>query len=180
MRKLILVLALTTSLLGLASVPAMASWDGPNHWIVEKGETLSIIGSKTGNTWQDLCEWNRDQISNCDVIYPKERLRLFAPQEGSAPANNSGEGTYHGRTSIDTWERLAQCESSGDWHINTGNGYYGGVQISKPTWDGYNGNQFASYPHRTGKYNQMTVAQRILDGQGWNAWPYCSRQIGMR
>jgi hypothetical protein len=79
-----------------------------------------------------------------------------------------------------TWERLAQCESGGRWHINTGNGYYGGLQFSRSTWLGYNGGQFARYAHRATKREQIKVAERVRRGQGWGAWPTCSPRIGVR
>jgi resuscitation-promoting factor RpfA len=82
--------------------------------------------------------------------------------------------------SLSTWNRLAQCESSGRWHINTGNGYYGGLQISRPTWRAYGGGRFARYPHRATKLQQIKVAERIKRGQGWRAWPACSSRIGLR
>ena len=79
-----------------------------------------------------------------------------------------------------TWNRLAQCESGGRWHINTGNGYYGGLQISPSTWRGYGGKKFASLPHRASKGEQIKIAERIKRGQGWGAWPTCSSRIGVR
>lgn len=79
-----------------------------------------------------------------------------------------------------TWQRLAMCESSGRWHINTGNGYYGGLQISAGTWRAYGGRHFASLPNRASKSQQTTVATRIKRHQGWRAWPSCSARIGLR
>lgn len=73
-----------------------------------------------------------------------------------------------------TWDRIAHCESGGRWHIDTGNGYFGGLQISKSTWDGYGGRKFARYPHGATKREQIRVAERIRNGQGWGAWPSCS------
>jgi len=79
-----------------------------------------------------------------------------------------------------TWERLARCESGGNWHINTGNGYYGGLQFSPGTWDAYGGNRFASNAHRATKAEQIIVAERLLDRQkSWGAWPACSRKLGL-
>jgi hypothetical protein len=72
------------------------------------------------------------------------------------------------------WARIAQCESGGRWHINTGNGYFGGLQISKSTWDGYGGKKFAKFPHGASKRQQIKVAERIQNGQGWGAWPSCA------
>lgn len=82
--------------------------------------------------------------------------------------------------SLRTWNRLAQCESSGRWHINTGNGYYGGLQISHATWKAYGGLRYARNAHRASKRHQIRIAHRIKHGQGWGAWPVCSRRIGLR
>ena len=78
------------------------------------------------------------------------------------------------------WLRIAHCESTSRWHINTGNGYYGGLQISAGTWRAFGGHRYARLPHHAGKLKQMRVAERILRGQGWGAWPHCSRVAGMR
>ena len=85
----------------------------------------------------------------------------------------------HGAT-MKTWSRLAKCESGGRWHINTGNGYYGGLQISPGTWRGHGGKKYASNAHRATKREQVRVATRIKKSQGWRAWPSCSRRIGVR
>lgn len=79
-----------------------------------------------------------------------------------------------------TWDDLAQCESSGDWNTNTGNGYFGGVQFSQSTWEGYGGTEYASRPDLATREQQIAVAERTLAGQGWNAWPTCSAMIGAR
>ncbi len=78
------------------------------------------------------------------------------------------------------WNRIAACESGGRWHINTGNGYYGGLQISPSTWRAFGGLRYARLPHHAGKLKQMRVAEKILRGQGWGAWPSCSRRAGLR
>ena len=78
------------------------------------------------------------------------------------------------------WNRLAQCESGGRWHINTGNGYYGGLQFSRSTWRGFGGGKFARFAHRASKGEQIRVAERVRRAQGWGAWPSCSSRIGLR
>ncbi|WP_395695476.1 transglycosylase family protein [Nocardioides sp.] len=85
-----------------------------------------------------------------------------------------------GAATTRTWNRIAQCESGGNWHINTGNGYYGGLQISGSTWRGYGGGRFASLPSKASKRQQIKVAERIRRGQGWGAWPTCSARAGVR
>ncbi|QWC86521.1 LysM peptidoglycan-binding domain-containing protein [Nocardioidaceae bacterium] len=78
-----------------------------------------------------------------------------------------------------TWDRLAQCESSGDWSINTGNGYYGGLQFYQPTWEGFGGLAYAPRADLASKSQQIAVAERVLDTQGWGAWPACSAKLGL-
>ena len=75
------------------------------------------------------------------------------------------------------WDKLAQCESGGNWNINTGNGYYGGIQFNASTWKAYGGR---GMPHQASKAEQIAVAERTLAAQGWNAWPACSRKMGVR
>ena len=79
-----------------------------------------------------------------------------------------------------TWDRIAHCESGGRWHINTGNGYYGGLQISRSTWAGYGGRKLATLPSRATKSEQIVVGERIRRHQGWGAWPSCAKRLGLR
>ncbi|SDT01157.1 transglycosylase family protein [Actinopolymorpha singaporensis] len=81
--------------------------------------------------------------------------------------------------STDTWERLAQCESSGNWHINTGNGFYGGLQFTRSTWTGFGGGKYASRADYASKWQQIAIAEKVLKVQGWNAWPACSAKLGL-
>ncbi|MGO1954931.1 transglycosylase family protein [Microbacterium sp. JB110] len=74
-----------------------------------------------------------------------------------------------------TWDALAQCESGGNWSINTGNGYYGGLQFSMSTWQAYGG---SGNPADASRSEQIRIAENVLAGQGWGAWPSCSAQIG--
>src|SRR6476661_1430930 len=69
-----------------------------------------------------------------------------------------------------TWDAVAQCESSGNWAINTGNGYYGGLQFSQSTWNAYGGQQYASRADQATREQQIAVAEKTLAGQGWGAW----------
>ncbi|MGI8578495.1 MAG: transglycosylase family protein [Nocardioidaceae bacterium] len=78
-----------------------------------------------------------------------------------------------------TWDRLAQCESGGNWQINTGNGYYGGLQFSQSTWAGFGGTQYAPRADLASPSQQMATAERVLASQGWGAWPSCSAQLGL-
>ncbi len=79
----------------------------------------------------------------------------------------------------ETWDRLSQCEAGGDWAINTGNGYYGGVQFSQSTWEGFGGTQYAPRADLASREQQIATAEKTLDVQGWGAWPACSAELGL-
>jgi LysM repeat protein len=87
----------------------------------------------------------------------------------AAPAASADTGS--------AWDRLAQCESSGNWAINTGNGFSGGLQFTPSTWRAFGGQGLA---HHASREQQIAVAERVLSKQGWGAWPACSRKLGLR
>lgn len=89
----------------------------------------------------------------------------FAPAASAAPDSD--------------WDRLANCESGGNWAINTGNGYHGGLQFSPSTWRAYGGGEFAPFAYQATREQQIAVAERTLAGQGWGAWPACSSKLGL-
>ncbi len=86
-------------------------------------------------------------------------------------------GSAKADTSV--WDRVAACESGGNWHINTGNGYYGGLQFSSSTWLGYGGGAYAARADLASKSQQIAIAQRTLASQGPGAWPVCSVRAGL-
>lgn len=81
------------------------------------------------------------------------------------------------RPSLRTWQRLAACESSSNWGINSGNGFYGGLQFTLDSWRLVGG---SGYPHKHPALEQIRRAERLLDLQGWVAWPVCSAKLGLR
>ncbi|GLB64645.1 resuscitation-promoting factor Rpf1 [Dietzia sp. NCCP-2495] len=89
----------------------------------------------------------------------------FAPAASAAPDSD--------------WDRLAQCESGGNWAINTGNGYQGGLQFSPSTWAAYGGTQYAPTANQATREQQIAIAEKTLAGQGWGAWPACSAKLGL-
>jgi nucleoid-associated protein YgaU len=74
------------------------------------------------------------------------------------------------------WDAIARCESGGNWSINTGNGYYGGLQFSRSTWRAYGGTRYADTANRASKSEQIRIAERVARGQGIGAWPTCGRR----
>lgn len=78
------------------------------------------------------------------------------------------------------WLRLAECESNSTWDINTGNGFYGGLQFTQTSWEAVGGGFFAQRADLAKPEEQMVAAEALLDIQGWGAWPACSRKLGLR
>ena len=76
------------------------------------------------------------------------------------------------------WTAIANCESSGDWAANTGNGFYGGLQFTESTWLAYGGGQYAQYAYQASESQQIAVAEKVLAGQGIGAWPVCGAHAG--
>ncbi|MBC3186875.1 transglycosylase family protein [Corynebacterium sp. zg-331] len=90
--------------------------------------------------------------------------------ESSAPAVAQGG----------VWDSLAQCEAGGDWSINTGNGFSGGLQFTPSTWVGYGGTAYAPEAHLATREQQIAVAEKVQAAQGWGAWPACTAKLGIR
>lgn len=96
-----------------------------------------------------------------------------APAVAAAPAPVV---TYDGNT---VWDALAQCESGGNWAINTGNGYYGGLQFSSGTWLAYGGGEFAERADLATREQQIIVAERLHAARGFQPWPACRLKLGL-
>lgn len=90
-----------------------------------------------------------------------------------------GMATATSASASTVWDRVAACESGGNWAINTGNGYYGGLQFSDRTWDAFGGERYAATANRASKAQQISVAQKVLSSQGPGAWPTCGARAGL-
>jgi hypothetical protein len=75
------------------------------------------------------------------------------------------------------WDTLVRCETGGDWHADTGNGYHGGLQLSPRTWSAYGGGQFAPQADEATREQQILVGDRVRAEQGWDAWSSCADEI---
>ena len=102
------------------------------------------------------------------------RLTLAATVALGVPLTIAGTANAAPAT---VWDRLAQCESTGNWRINSGNGFFGGLQFTMSTWRGFGGQ---GMPHQASREQQIAVAERVLAAQGWKAWPACSSKLGLR
>lgn len=96
---------------------------------------------------------------------------------GISPSFLASPAAAYSRVSVSTWNRLAMCESTGRWRYNGGSGFDGGLQFSPRTWRAYRLRSYPRYAWQATRYQQMRVAQRVLNAQGWRAWPVCSRKI---
>jgi hypothetical protein len=108
------------------------------------------------------------------------RRRIAGVAVAGAATVAGGVATASSSSAAGTvWDRVAACESGGNWHINTGNGYYGGLQFSDRTWDGFGGERYASRADLATKAQQITIAQKVLAVQGPGAWPTCGARAGL-
>ena len=100
---------------------------------------------------------------------------------GTAMAAPGGAGGAAPSANKDaTWDKLAHCESTGNWDADTGNGFQGGLQFTPSTWKRFGGTEFASSPEKASREQQIEVAKRVQDEQGWKAWPACTKKLGWR
>jgi LysM repeat protein len=168
---------------------------------VKQGDNLSKLAKRAKlASWRPIWDLNK-KIKHPNLIYPGQKLLLPAKgeklkhrplpalavtrvvsQEGSAaPASSSRRSTVTRSAAApaggSVWDRLAQCESGGNWGINTGNGYSGGLQFAQGTWAANGGSGSA---HNASRAEQIRVAERVRASQGWGAWPACSAKLGLR
>ena len=131
---------------------------------------------------------------------PRARVILVGTKERPEPARSASEPRRPSRSTSDSarsartpeprrapkapsvssgsvWDRLAQCEAGGNWSINTGNGFYGGLQFTLSTWRAHGG---SGMPHHASRETQIAVAKKVQANQGWGAWPACTSKLGIR
>lgn len=115
------------------------------------------------------------KVESDDIVKREETRKgraavIARGKKDSAPAVAGGS----------VWDSLAQCESGGNWSINTGNGFYGGLQFTASTWAAFGGTAYAPSAHLASREQQIAVAQKVQQGQGWGAWPACTASLGIR
>lgn len=174
---------------------------------VQEGDTLTKLATDNSTTYVRLYDKNTN-INDPDLIFPDEVITIPAqdeqlpdralPEQAQAaiqaapqavqPTRQAPVATpvprpvatpvvYTGDTSV--WDRIAACESGGNWAINTGNGYYGGLQFSSSTWLGYGGGAYAPRADLASRDQQIAIAEKVQASQGWGAWPVCSVRAGV-
>ncbi|HEX5394859.1 MAG TPA: transglycosylase family protein [Candidatus Saccharimonadales bacterium] len=175
--------------------------DKPVKITVKRGDSLSKIAKKQKTEWRRIFDANKN-IKDPDVIKPGDKLRIpkkdeklkhrplpaqrsVAPKKAvyvpkSAPAAHTApvasHVSYPAVSGGSVWDRLAQCESGGNWSINTGNGYYGGLQFTLSTWRSLGG---SGYPNQASRSEQIARAQALQARSGWGQWPACAAKLGL-
>lgn len=169
--------------------------------VVKPGDFLSRIATDHKTTYVRLYDAN-ENIEDPDVIHPGDEIRIPDPSENipsrplpnkavaPAPAAPAASARPAARSqspapaappasnvSGGVWDRLAACEAGGNWSINTGNGFYGGLQFTLGSWRAVGG---SGYPHQASKSEQIMRGQMLQARQGWGAWPACSAKLGLR
>ena len=168
--------------------------------VVKRGDNLSKIAKRAKlASWRPIWDLNK-KIKHPNLIYPGQKLvipakgekikhralpalavsRVVSSERAAAPATarrSTVTRSASAPASGSVWDRLAQCESGGNWGINTGNGYSGGLQFSAGTWRANGGTGSA---HNASRAEQIRVAERVRASQGWGAWPACSAKLGLR
>ena len=178
----------TVGVIGFGSVAGASP--AASAYTVQPGDTLSRIAP---DNWREVAAGNG--IDNPDLIFVGQVIDLDATapapayqsspsssddsssQAESAPAPEAAPAAESSGSGSGVWDRLAQCESGGDWSINTGNGYYGGLQFSQGSWEAAGG---SGSPANASREEQIRVAENLQSMQGWGAWPSCSSQLGLR
>nr|WP_255721497.1 resuscitation-promoting factor [Corynebacterium sp. ACRQJ] len=127
-------------------------------------------------------EVSREEKSSKEIAAPKERVIIRGTKKADK-ADDKGSNTGAAAPAVangSVWDQLAQCEAGGDWSINTGNGFSGGLQFTPSTWAAFGGTEYAPAAHMATREQQIAVAERVQAGQGWGAWPACTSKMGLR
>lgn len=163
------------------TVKDVVDFDAPAEVIEDpdmyEGERVVVKPGEAGEKELTVTVTRRDGEELSREVVDSKVLRKPVPavvREGTksrVPAPASGYGV---------WDQLAQCESGGNWSIDTGNGFSGGLQFTDSTWAAYGGTEYAPRASAATREQQIAVAEKVRAGQGWGAWPACSSQLGLR
>lgn len=160
---------------------------------VASGDTLSSIAESHQTTYKRLYDANID-ILNPDTINIGQKIRIplstdelvsrvvpiiVAVESVSRVATTAQNTSTPTIASGSVWDQLARCESSGNWSINTGNGYYGGLQFNYGTWLSNGGGAYAPRADLASREQQIDIASRVQASRGWSPWPACAAKLGL-
>lgn len=166
---------------------------------IQEGDSLSKIATANDSTAQRIYDANL-AIENPDLIFPGDKVRVPRPDEklttrpmpvaappveqvvtepvvSASPTPTTRQISAPAVAGGSVWDQLAMCESGGNWAINTGNGFYGGLQFTLSSWQAVGG---SGLPSDASREEQIMRAERLLAIQGWGAWPACTSKLGLR
>lgn len=112
------------------------------------------------------------------VLAKYRAIAVFTGMAALSPLAVLAAGGQAAAADSGVWDRIAACESGGNWHINTGNGYYGGLQFAASTWRSNGGTQYAPTADKASREQQIAVGTKVQRSSGWGAWPVCARRAG--
>lgn len=186
------------------ATPPVQALSAPKVVEVQSGDYLAKIADDNQTTYVRLFDAN-ESIKDPNVIYPGDQLRI-PKQDEQLPSRNAivtetpapvkAVQSRVGQTPVtaaprptpplppassvvdgSVWDRIAQCESGGNWSISTGNGFYGGLQFTLSSWHGVGG---SGYPNQASREEQIYRGTLLQARQGWGAWPGCTAKLGIR
>ena len=134
--------------------------------------TQKGVKGKATVTWSDRYEDGKlvssEKLDETVTKKPVKQITTIGTKKPAATTSSSGKAINLARAAM--WDRIAKCESGNRWNINTGNGYYGGLQFNLATWRSVGGTDFAAYPHQATRAEQITVANRLYAKRGLQPW----------
>lgn len=190
-------LAAILTISGGLTATAQTEKPKPKTITIKPGDTLIAL-AKVHDTSYKRIFYANPKIQDPDLILVGDKIRIPGPDEKLKSRPIPGDQIIPARPYQDTgyqranyqprpapavtyggnsvWDRLAQCESGGNWAINTGNGYYGGLQFSLSTWRAVGG---SGYPHQASRDEQITRGKILQARSGWGQWPACAAKLGL-
>ncbi|WP_299167751.1 resuscitation-promoting factor [uncultured Arthrobacter sp.] len=155
--------------------------------------TVTVIDGKETSREKVSDKVTREPVEEIVAVGTREEEPEPEPEEEKAPEVEAAaeaappveiETPAHAPAAVvaggGAWDALAECESGGNWSINTGNGYYGGLQFSASSWLGAGGGKYAPLPHQASRAEQIATAEVLKQNGGWGHWPSCSSKLGLR
>ncbi|MFJ6133068.1 transglycosylase family protein [Janibacter terrae] len=159
---------------------AMAA--GPGDLPGDRGQASEHAADQAFERASDNASFTRDaaaETSDAQAETDTATSTSETSTETVSTTSETSESTTTEGSYPSVWDAVAECESGGDWDIDTGNGFYGGLQFSPDTWLAYGGDRYAPTADQATTAQQVEIAQEVLEGQGPGAWPVCSQEAGL-
>jgi uncharacterized protein YabE (DUF348 family) len=147
--------------------------------------TVTVVDGKETSREKVSDKVTREPVEEIIAVGTREEEPEPEPEEEpeeepAAKAEAKPEPAAAAPSGSGAWQALAECESGGNWSINSGNGYYGGLQFSESSWLGAGGGKYAPLPHLATPAEQIATAEVLKQNGGWGHWPSCSAKLGLR